>query len=67
MKINVLGHRGASAYAPENTAPAFKLAIELKADGVENDIRMTKDGVYVVSHNSTIQEMSDGESRINDL
>ena len=64
MKINVLGHRGASAYAPENTAPAFKLAIELKADGVENDIRMTKDGVYVVSHNSTIQEMSDGEGQV---
>ena len=64
MKINVLGHRGASAYAPENTAPAFKLAIEMKADGVENDIRMTSDGVYVVSHNSTIQERSDGEGQV---
>lgn len=64
MNINVLGHRGASAYAPENTAHAFKLAIELNADGVENDIRMSKDGVYVVSHNSTIQECSTGEGQV---
>lgn len=64
MKINVQAHRGASAYAPENTLPAFELAIEMQADGVENDIRMTKDGIYVVSHNSTIQECSTGEGRV---
>lgn len=64
MNINVQAHRGASACAPENTLPAFRLAVEMQADGVENDIRMTKDGVYVVSHNSTIQECSTGVGQV---
>ena len=35
MATKVWAHRGASGYAPENTIPAFKLAVEQKADGVE--------------------------------
>lgn len=64
MKINVQAHRGASAYAPENTAPAFRLAVSMGADGVENDIRLTKDGVYVLSHDSNINRMSDGKGEV---
>ena len=67
MKINVQAHRGASAYAPENTAPAFRLAVELGADGVENDIHLTKDGVYVVSHDSSINRMSNGKGEIREM
>ncbi len=67
MKINVQAHRGASAYAPENTAPSFRLAVELGADGVENDIRLTKDGVYVLSHDSNISRMSDGKGEVNEM
>jgi glycerophosphoryl diester phosphodiesterase len=46
----VLGHRGASRAAPENTLEAFRLARELGADGVELDVRRTSDGVLVVHH-----------------
>jgi glycerophosphoryl diester phosphodiesterase len=46
----VLGHRGASAAAPENTLAAFARARELGADGVELDVRRTADDVLVVHH-----------------
>src|SRR5262245_53827525 len=46
----VLGHRGASRAAPENTLEAFRLARDLGADGVELDVRRTADGVLVVHH-----------------
>jgi len=46
----VLGHRGASAEAPENTVAAFARARELGADGVELDVRRSADGVLVVHH-----------------
>lgn len=47
-------HRGASAYAPENTLPAFRLALEQKADGIETDIHLTRDGRFVVCHDDEI-------------
>ena len=50
MKPLVIAHRGASAYAPENTLAAFKLAFDLGADGIELDVELTKDGVPVVFH-----------------
>ncbi len=43
-------HRGASASAPENTLPAFALALELGATGLESDVWMTNDGVAVLDH-----------------
>lgn len=46
----VLGHRGASAAAPENTLAAFALARDLGADGVELDVHRTVDGALVVHH-----------------
>ena len=48
--ILIIGHKGASAIAPENTLKAFKKAIELKADMVEFDIHKTKDGEIVIIH-----------------
>ena len=48
MKTKVWAHRGASAYAPENTLEAFLLAAEQGADGVELDVQLTKDGEMVV-------------------
>ena len=50
MKTKVWAHRGASAYAPENTLEAFLLAAEQGADGVELDVQLTKDGEMVVVH-----------------
>ncbi len=46
----VLGHRGASAHAADNTAEAFRLAVEHGADGVELDVRFTSDEVVIVTH-----------------
>jgi glycerophosphoryl diester phosphodiesterase len=53
----VLGHRGASAVAPENTVAAFTRARELGADGVELDVRRTADGVLVVHHDPEIPDV----------
>jgi glycerophosphoryl diester phosphodiesterase len=50
----ILGHRGASRAAPENTLAAFALAREQGADGVELDVRSTADGVLVVHHDAAI-------------
>jgi glycerophosphoryl diester phosphodiesterase len=50
-----IGHRGASAYAPENTIAAFDLALSLGVHYLELDVHMTKDGVLVVFHDPTIE------------
>ena len=51
----VIAHRGASAYAPENTLPAFELAARQGADAFELDVRLTMDGAAVVIHDSTLE------------
>lgn len=66
-RVLIQAHRGASAYAPENTLPAFALAAEMNADGVELDVHLTKDGVPVVCHNFTVNDTSDGQGKIKDL
>ncbi len=43
-------HRGASGYLPENTLPAFRLALEQGADGIESDVWLSRDGVPVLVH-----------------
>src|SRR5260221_6850843 len=53
----VLGHRGASAVAPENTVAAFTRARELGADGVELDVRRTADGVLIVHHDPAVRDV----------
>ncbi len=51
----IIGHRGASALAPENTLAAFRLAIESGADGLEFDVQLSKDGIPVVIHDATLE------------
>ena len=62
----IWGHRGASGYAPENTLPAFQLAADMGADGVELDIQETKDGVIVVCHDETVDRTSNGAGWLKD-
>ncbi|HEY2906042.1 MAG TPA: glycerophosphodiester phosphodiesterase family protein [Vicinamibacterales bacterium] len=50
-----IAHRGASAYAPEHTLAAYRLAIEMKADFVEPDLAVTKDGVLICLHDDTLE------------
>ena len=63
----IWAHRGASAYAPENTIPAFKLALEQGAQGIELDLQRSADGVLVVVHDETINRTSTGFGRVADL
>ena len=56
----VIAHRGASAYAPENTITAFRLAAELGADAVELDAKLTADGQVVVHHDRTLDRTTTG-------
>ncbi|MFF2481724.1 glycerophosphodiester phosphodiesterase [Paenibacillus sp. NPDC058071] len=63
----ILGHRGASGYAPENTMEAFRLAIQQHADGFEIDIHITKDGEIVVIHDDTIDRTSNGTGVVTEL
>ena len=66
-KPYILGHRGASGYAPENTRAAFLKALEMDADGIELDVQMTKDGVLIVNHDEWIDRTADGTGWIKDL
>jgi glycerophosphoryl diester phosphodiesterase len=50
----IIGHRGASATAPENTLSAFARAMREGADGIELDVRLSREGVPVVIHDSTL-------------
>ena len=60
----IYAHRGASAYAPENTKVAFEKAIELKANGIELDLQKTKDGKIVIFHDDYIDKKSNGIGKI---
>ena len=51
--FTVYAHRGASEYAPENTMMAFYLGLYMGANGIETDVRRTKDGVLILHHDDT--------------
>ena len=62
----VYAHRGASAYAPENTLLSFQKAVDMNADGVELDIQLTKDGEIVVIHDEWLDRTSNGTGWVKD-
>ena len=66
MGAKIWAHRGASGYVPENTLEAFRRAAEMKADGVELDVQMSKDGELVVIHDETVDRVSDGKGYVKD-
>lgn len=63
----IIGHRGASAIAPENTMAAFRKAIESGADGIEFDVRLSGDGVPVIIHDDTLRRTASRPERVADL
>lgn len=63
----VLAHRGANKVAPQNTLPAFQKALDFKADGLETDVHLSKDGHIVICHNYTIDETSNGTGRVDEM
>ena len=55
----VIAHRGASAHAPENTLPAFELAVAQGADAFELDVHLSADGQVIVIHDGTLDRTCD--------
>ena len=60
MEQYIFAHRGASAYA-------FRMAADMKADGVELDVHICRSGELVVTHDETIERVSDGEGWVKNL
>ena len=60
-------HRGASAYAPENTMAAFELGLDQEANGIETDVQRTSDGVLVLHHDKTLRRTAGLDERVRDL
>jgi glycerophosphoryl diester phosphodiesterase len=63
----VIGHRGDSAGAPEQTLAAFERAIELGADMIEADVRRSGDGRLVLLHDATVDRTTDGHGPVAEL
>ncbi|HEX9037719.1 MAG TPA: glycerophosphodiester phosphodiesterase [Ktedonobacterales bacterium] len=63
----VFAHRGGSALAPENTAPAFENGLALGADALELDIHYTRDNEIVVFHDYTLERTTDGTGTVSAL
>lgn len=61
QRKTLVAHRGASAYAPEHTLAAYRLALEQGADFVEQDLQVTKDGVLVCLHDLTLERTTNVE------
>jgi glycerophosphoryl diester phosphodiesterase len=60
----VIAHRGASAYAPENTLTAFIKAVEMKADAVELDAKLLQDGSIIILHDTTLDRTTNGTGSV---
>ncbi|GIP37075.1 glycerophosphoryl diester phosphodiesterase [Paenibacillus sp. J31TS4] len=56
-----LAHRGASEYAPENTLSAFYKGIEQGANGIETDLKTSKDGVIILFHDNELNRTTNGQ------
>jgi glycerophosphoryl diester phosphodiesterase len=62
----VTAHRGAMAYAPENTFAAFRLAKQLGADAIELDVHLTADDRLIVHHDDTLDRTTNGTGYVRD-
>jgi glycerophosphoryl diester phosphodiesterase len=60
----IIGHRGASGLAPENTLAAFRLAADLGVQSIETDLHLSRDGRLVIFHDSTLARTTDGRGRL---
>lgn len=63
----VVGHKGASVLAPENTLASFALALDVGAPGLECDIRASADGVPVIIHDATVDRTTNGAGEVAEL
>jgi glycerophosphoryl diester phosphodiesterase len=63
----ILAHRGCRALLPENSIPAFQLALEQGADIIETDLRITQDRVIVCIHDATVDRTTEGRGRVDQM
>lgn len=63
----IFGHRGASMHAPENTLSAFRLALEMGADGIELDITPSAEGVPMIIHDPNLERTTSGKGDVRQL
>lgn len=66
-QLRVITHRGFSGRAPENTLAAFRKALEVGADMIELDVRLSKDRELVVIHDQHLNRTTDGKGRVSEL
>lgn len=66
-RVLVVAHRGAHDVEPENPLPAIERAIALGVAVVELDVRRTRDGHYVLMHDSTVDRTTDHKGKVSDL
>ncbi len=63
----IMVHRGAAAFAPENTLEAYAAAMDYGADGCEIDLRRTQDGVLVLFHDDMLDHLTDGIGTVEEV
>jgi glycerophosphoryl diester phosphodiesterase len=64
--VFIIGHRGASGHAPENTLAAFKKAIALGATFIETDLQLSRDARFVAIHDDTLDRTTNGQGKVHD-
>jgi len=63
----IFAHRGASAYAPENTLAAFDLAVQQGAQAIELDAKLSADGHVIVIHDQSVDRTTDGVGKVAEM
>jgi len=62
--IRIFAHRGSTFAAPENTVPAFDFALHHRADVLETDVRVSRDGQVIVTHDDTLDRTTNGHGLV---
>ena len=65
--FRIIAHRGASAYAPENTLSAFKLAVQMGITEIELDTQLSSDGKVVICHDTTFERFGYGPKVVENM
>src|SRR5713226_3973035 len=65
--VLVIGHRGASGHAPENTLASFKKAVALGATFIETDLHLSRDARLVAIHDATVNRTTNGQGVVHDM
>lgn len=66
-KVHFIAHRGASLQAPENAMSAFQIALDSRADMIELDVHLSKDGEVIVIHDSNLRRTTNFDAEVADL